>query len=988
MLACAISLVLASTLLTTLPHLASPAAADGPAPCSAGTPPFAYRGFCASYGGNNTFYGSYGLGFPTPLGWALCAFRAGGGGSYPAPGYGYVLTGPPPGVDTAALDPLGYAFSRADVEGFWNGSPGRFTADQAAVAAKLLYDAVAWHMSVPSMDPGVSAAYVTLFGWELTAIGATSAPNITVALAGGGSTFTSTATIDVSVWFPGSNRGVSDAGVILGLTNATFTATGSTTGALITDATGAGSIGIKASGTGPVTVTVEAAARVGQPGLLFYRPTQHVLDAQTIVAGAAPTTAYRSATFTSLAPPPATGTISVVKAGDDTAYWPISGAVFNVISGTTVMDSLVVRDDGTSAASGPLPPGPYVVREISAPPGYGLAPDQLVTVVAGANTVASFTGAAADRAIPATLTLHKVSATSGAPLGGAVLDVRFDPTNTGSFSEDLGTCTTDAAGACVPTGNDGAALLPGRYRITEITPPPGYALDPHGPVVVMLGPGQAGLVRFEDPPLVPQGFQKEATGNVNPSTVLLSGAVIDVRDTLDHLVATCTTDPHGACSTDAVLIDGNRYCWDEAQAPPGLAAGARGCFTASVASATIPIVVRDQGLYVEVDARKVSTADPTIGLPGAVFDFYRMDSGAGPTNPQPAPGAVVLSGGTWVARSVSAANGLAPSSLQLPGYAYCIIEHAAPPGFARNATPVCTQVLEGVTTQPPTTVTISVADVETTTMLFVAKTNTTQPGTGVPGARYDLYVREPAPTSAPATPDPSAPVLAGMRWYAAGLTSATGHLSFAIPLGYQWCIKERSAPADFVLDQGIHCTGTIDAQSSDSVRTIAVTETPSLLEIDGFKFNSAHPGEGIPGASYALFVDGPMPVGFVGPTPPPGMDIPSGMALFATATTDATGNVRFSVPAGSRWCLEELDAPAGYQLDRGLHCTAVLTASVPGTVTNIALPEIGALAITGGSMPTPIGLGLVGLGVVLLIVARRRRPTHRDHTGDDGMIMR
>ena len=50
--------------------------------------------------------------------------------------------------------------------------------------------------------------------------------------------------------------------------------------------------------------------------------------------------------------------------------------------------------------------------------------------------------------------------------------------------------------------------------------------------------------------------------------------------------------------------------------------------------------------------------------------------------------------------------------------------------------------------------------------------------------------------------------------------------------------------------------------------------------------------------------------------------------------------------------------------------------------------QIGALAITGGPMPTPIGLGLVGLGVVLRIVARRRRPTHRDHTGDDGMIMR
>jgi hypothetical protein len=985
---CTAAVIVASTLLTPLSPLVSPAGADGPAPCSAGAPPFAFRGFCATYSGHNTFYGSYGPGFPTPLGWALCAFRAGGGGSYPAPGYGYVLTGPPSGVDTSALDPLGYAFSRADAEGFWNGIPGRFTADQAAVAAKLLYDAVAWHMSVPTMDPGVSDAYVTLFGWELTAIGATGAPNITVALAGGGTTFTTTGTISISVWFPGSNRGVSAAGVILGLTNATFTATGSTTGALITDTNGAGSLGITATGTGPVTVTVEAAARVGQPGLLFYRPTQHVVDAQTIVAGFAPATAYRSATFTSLAPPPATGTISVAKSGDDTAYWPIDGAIFNVMAGSTVVDSLVIRSNGTSAPSGPLLPGTYVVKEIAAPPGYVPAPDQQVIAVTGRNTVVSFTGPAGDHVIPATLTLRKVSATSGAPLAGAVLDVRFDPSNTGAFTSDLGTCTTDATGTCVPGGNDGSSLLPGRYSVTEVAPPPGYALDPHGPVVIMLGPGQTGLVRFADPPLVPQRFTKEATGNVNPSTVLLNGAVISVRDSLDHLVATCTTGANGSCSTPSVLVDGARYCWEEIEAPPGLAAGANGCFTASTTGSAVPIVVSDPGLYVEVVARKVSTADPTLGIPGAVFDFYRMDAGSGPTHPTPAPGATVLAGATWVDRSTSGADGLAPSGLQLPGYAYCIIEHVAPPGYALNSSTVCTGVLQGVASQPPTTATLNVADVETTTSLSVTKTNTSQPGTGVPGARYDLYVRVPAPASTPATPDPAAPVVPGLRWYASGLTSATGHLTFAIPIGYQWCVKERSTPSDFILDPGLHCTGTIDAQSGDSVRTIAVGENPALLEITGFKFNASRPGEVIPGASYALFVDGPMPVGFAGPTPPAGMTIPAGMELFATSTTDASGIVRFAVPSGSRWCLQELRSPAGYELDPGLHCTGVLTAGTTATATRIALPEVGVLALTGGTMPLALGVGLLSLGVVLLIIGRRRPRSPRGRTGVDGMITR
>ncbi|MSX68866.1 MAG: hypothetical protein F2757_08180, partial [Actinobacteria bacterium] len=46
---------------------------DGPALCSSGSPPDGYQGYCATYNGDNTWYGSYGLGFPTDPGWGLCA---------------------------------------------------------------------------------------------------------------------------------------------------------------------------------------------------------------------------------------------------------------------------------------------------------------------------------------------------------------------------------------------------------------------------------------------------------------------------------------------------------------------------------------------------------------------------------------------------------------------------------------------------------------------------------------------------------------------------------------------------------------------------------------------------------------------------------------------------------------------------------------------------------------------------------------------------
>ena len=931
----------------------SPAGADGPAPCSAGPPAYAYRGFCATYNQANTFYGSYGPGFPTSTGWGLCALNPAGGGSYPAPGYGYVLSGPPPGADPSQFGPLGYAFSRASTAGFWNGSSGQFTADQAAVAAKLLYDVVAWHAPTPSMDPGVGAAFWLLRSWMASAAGATGAPNITVGLVGGGSSFTKTATLDVSVWFPGSNRGVSDVGVLLSLTNATFNTSGSRIGGLTTGANGHGTIGITADGTGPISVTVQAAASVGQLGLLFYRPTQHVLNAQTIVVGAAPITAIQNATFTSLAPPPTTGTLSVVKTGNDTAYWPIAGAVFEVLRGATVLDTLVVGANGSSPPSGPLPVGVYLIREVLAPPGYERAPDQSARVVASRNTVVAFTGEQGDLITPATVSLHKVDASTGAALGGAVLGVRFDPSASGTYSEDLGTCTTASDGSCAPSGNDGLALLPGRYLVTEITPPAGFAPDPSGPVALTLSPGQSGVVRFSDPPLVSQAFVKVAIGNVDPSTVILAGAMITVVDAHGTQVATCTTTKEGHCRTAAVLVTGERYCWLEVAAPVGLQGGAHGCFLASPSSSTIAIEVRDPGRYVEVLARKVSTADPTLGVPGAVFDFYRMDAGKGPTDPVAPPDALALAGGTWVARATSARTGLARAPLQLPGYAYCVIEHAAPAGFEKNSTPQCTEVLDGTTSTPPTVATVTVADVETATQLFVSKTNASEPDVGVPGAVYDLFVKDPAPASTPKVPDPAAPVVPGLSWFAAGTTNAAGSLGFAIPTGYQWCVKERSTPVDFQVDPALHCTGTIDAATPDPVRTVAVAEIPSTLTLTGFKFNTQRPGVGIAGASYALFVNGPMPTGYVGPTPPPWLTVPPGMALFATQRSDAGGYVRFTIPSGSRWCLQEIIAPPGFTLDAGLHCTSVLTSSSPQAVTQVALPEVASLAFTGQALPLP-----------------------------------
>jgi hypothetical protein len=627
--------------------------------------------------------------------------------------------------------------------------------------------------------------------------------------------------------------------------------------------------------------------------------------------------------------------------------------------------SLVVGDDGTAGPTGPLPAGTYTVHESVVPPGYEPAADQVVTVTGGQNTVAAFTGAAGDAIERASLDITKVDATTGAPLAGAVLDVAYDATDTGTYDVDLGTCTTDGTGMCTPLGD----LLPGNYRVTEVTPPPGHVLDPDSPVFLTLAPGQTGSVVLRDPALVGQAFVKTGTGNVPASGTILSGATLLVDDQNGSPITSCTTDDAGRCSVPVVLVEGRRYCWHETAAPVGLEAGAHGCFQASVDGAPIPIVVDDPGDYVQVLARKVDAADPTRGVPGATFDLYRMDDGDGPTHPTPAAGAAALPGGTWVARATSADGGIATFPLELPSYRYCIIEHAAPPGYAVTSTPACSDVLVGVDTAPPTTVTVVVADTPTTLVLHIAKTNALEPDTGVPGATYDLYAEDPAPAGAP-SPPPAAPVRRGMTWFAVGTTDASGHLAFTIPSGHRWCVAERTSPPGFLLDTGLHCTAELTVDSPDPVTHLAVAEQPDEIVLSAFKFDASAPGIGIPGASYALFVTGAFPIGFSPPTPPPGLDVPVGHELYAIATTDASGALRFHVPVGHAWCLRELSAPPGYELDQGLHCTAVLDASTPATARHLGLAE---LAFTGATLSSSATLGgsLLLVGIALVLIGRR-----------------
>jgi hypothetical protein len=1185
-------LVLAGTssvLLGAVVPVSGIAAADGPAPCTVGGPPFPFRGFCATYSGANTWYGSYGPGFPTDEGWAFCAEAPASGGDYPAPDYDYAPSGPPSGADTDSAAALGFAFSETEAMGWWGGSTGQFTADQAAVGGKLLYDALVWGSPVPSMDPGVLAAYNAIDGWFNQAAGATSAPQLSVGLVGGGTSFETDGSVQVALRFPGTGNGLSGAGITLAISNGTFDSpTGPTSIGISTDGSGTAVAPIFNDGGGAVTVAVSTTSGVGQAGLDFYAPTARELTAQHLAAFGAPVALDQALQLTAGMP---TGTISIDKAGDDTSYYGLGGAVFDVTNSSDQLAATLTTDAaGQTPTSAALAPGSYTVHEETPPTGYDVAADQTATVAAGANTEVSYTGDFEEHIVPATLTIDKSDVDTGVALAGAAFDVAFDPTADGTFGDDLGSCTTNASGSCSPPDNDGAGLLPGDYRITEVTAPPGYYLDPSqatqdvvlapgqhdavrfadqhlgsvevdktgddtayaavigatfvlagpapastvvgslivgvdgrsnvvgglvpgtytltetaapagyestGPLSVAvagglaatvvdvldrvqpstlslrkvdaetnapladavfdvrydsgdsgtyyqdlgdcttdiggacappsndgsaqflpgnyevtevdappgyaldqtgatkhvsLNPGGTGVVTFDDSKLVAASFVKQASGNVDPATLSAAGAIFAVvaASGSGPTLASCTSDGSGRCTTATTLVAGDRYCWSEPTAPPGLAAGANACFTAADDQAGDPIDVIDRGEFVALAVDKVDAARPSTPLPGVSFDLFRVDNGNGPDQPTPPADAPSEAGETWTARETTDADGVAHFPLQFPGYAYCALEVEPPPNYVADPHQHCTAVLDGSTTVPPAVTSLVIGNTEATVTVAVHKFDVLAPDSGVPGATYDLYVEGPVPPSGVLAQTPTdADAEPDDTWYARGTTGSDGVLDFTVPAGHAWCVREVSAPPDYLLDPALHCTAVLTTTSPLDATTVALPETRATVHLSAYKYNALQPNTTIPDATYELLAQDADPPGSPS-APPAGSSVPAGDTFFAEATTDEQGMLTFAVPAGYSWCLYEVHAPADYRSDPAFHCTAVLTADSPVAASTLAVPEVptgGQLAFTGG--PTiwllVIGALLIGCGTGAMLLGRYpRRPERRRRTRRPG----
>jgi len=316
--------------------------------CTTGAPSDGYEGYCATFDGKNTYYGLYGLGFPTANGWGLCAGSPSLNGYYPMPAFDYVASGAPSGAATAGFAALGYALSTEQSLGrISSGRSGLYTANQMGAAAKIVYDHVAWGSAYPASDAGTSAAVSELRALMSQVSGITATPTLKVALS---ATSGSNATATITVMVPGTNRGLAGQLVSISVRGGHVKGSTATTETVTTNAQGRALVPVVA--TDPTSnVTVNAIVKVGNPSLAFFRPTRINTSAQTIVAPKVATVISKSSSLnianpTSMGPAGPAGATG--PAGPAGATGPAGPAGATGPAGDAV--------DGDMGATGPAGP--------------------------------------------------------------------------------------------------------------------------------------------------------------------------------------------------------------------------------------------------------------------------------------------------------------------------------------------------------------------------------------------------------------------------------------------------------------------------------------------------------------------------------------------------------------------------------------------------------------------------------------------------------
>ena len=432
----------------------------------------------------------------------------------------------------------------------------------------------------------------------------------------------------------------------------------------------------------------------------------------------------------------------------------------------------IFTDSTGHAVSVPLPYGSYIVRETTTPANYSPVDDFIVNITENQPNTPQVWRVLLDEEFAAKLKIIKVDAATGRTilLEGAEFSI-YDLDNETYVSQVTTypqpathtTFTTDASGTLTLP----ETLRPGRYRITEVSAPNGYLVNPE-PVDVVIG--EDSLYRIDaltgDPVIEVSLYDHAVKGRISVckegemlvgyengcfifENRRLAGVTFDVYAAEDifsadqqkdengsryleyaagTLVATLTTDANGEASTGDLPL--GSYNIVEKQTVEGYVLDTKvHTVTIAYADETTPIVVSaanlaNQRQKVAISVEKQS-ADGTLKLPGAEFALYAGEDIV-------ADNRVLVAAGTCLATAVTDETGRLTFDIDLPMGKYLIGETKAPAGYilsdevqeveaAWQGQDTAVVSLNAVFTNEPVRVAISKADVTTGVELDGAK---------------------------------------------------------------------------------------------------------------------------------------------------------------------------------------------------------------------------------------------------------------------------
>ena len=287
---------------------------------------------------------------------------------------------------------------------------------------------------------------------------------------------------------------------------------------------------------------------------------------------------------------------------DGNSAYSLAGAEYGVyVQGTDEQVATLITDENGYAKVDEIPAGTYDIRELKAPAGYALDTSTGTVTVTGGQTV-NYSCQDMPQSDPVAVLLGKIDAETNldkpqgsASLANAEFTVKYykgfydtDPAQQGINPERTWVMKTNENGYCrlsdqfFVSGNDfyymsnGEPTLPlGTITIQETKAPTGYLINNELFIRQITSEGNVEGVATYNQPVVPETPQKgviqlqkvDADKNTAQGQSSLAGAVYEVRNSNNEVVATMTTDNTGKAESGRLPL--GTYTVKEKTASPG-----------------------------------------------------------------------------------------------------------------------------------------------------------------------------------------------------------------------------------------------------------------------------------------------------------------------------------------------------------------------------------------------------------------------------------